>query len=275
MPTPYPGNPIYPVNISSPVGSDHDDAATAAVPIQQLSDRTAYLKAAVEAGGPVVPEFTNAILHGSTTFPDGSITGAIDLFQLTVAGDVVLTADGGAMVIGSGSTVGITCASDLTILAGGDVLVDTQHLNVQTGRLVVGAGDVALGLAGDLVTITGDGIEHVGPTYLNGALRVATYALPDADASVDGSDAFEYLFNNPSTNRAVAIVGGAAPAGWRIRFNAQKVTGANNYHVYISGGGGWFMRNATGFTVVIELVSDGTQWVVDDWAEGGNTMRNG
>jgi hypothetical protein len=248
MPTPYPGFPIYPVNISSPIGSDPDDAATAAVPIQQLADRTAYIKGAIDSG--IGFEFTDAILHGNTTLPDGTLNALLTLFDIEVMGYAEITATG-------------------------DLYFDAATITALSPHIVLTALTDLL-INAPIFSVTGN-VHLVGATYAQGSLRLETVTLANADHVLDGSAAYEYLCTTPSTPRAVSLLPGA-PIGWRVRFNAQQVAaGANYFALSIPGGGalGWTLRNQAGSTAAVEFVSNGTTWIVDDWAEGGSALRDG
>jgi hypothetical protein len=52
MPIPTPGDPAsYPVNIALPAGTDAQNRASFSTPMSELGDRTAYLRARLNAGG--------------------------------------------------------------------------------------------------------------------------------------------------------------------------------------------------------------------------------
>lgn len=51
MPTPTPGSPTYHTNIALPAGADPQNRASFATPLSELADRTAYLRARLNAGG--------------------------------------------------------------------------------------------------------------------------------------------------------------------------------------------------------------------------------
>lgn len=75
MPTTYAGNPAsYPATVTIPVGGDARTAASVDVGLQALADRTANLKALLDAGVKLAKHYTDvAALRGETTHTDGSI----------------------------------------------------------------------------------------------------------------------------------------------------------------------------------------------------------
>jgi hypothetical protein len=96
---------------------------------------------------------------------------------------------------------------------------------------------------------------------------------PAADYTADGTNGYEDILPDPPTDRAITLATTGAAIGQRKKFNAQAVTSFQ----WVLGATGrtWNLKNATGFTVKIEFVYDGSGWVVDDWEEGGNALRNG
>jgi hypothetical protein len=260
MSTPYTGNPLFILEITVPDDGDEDVAAAYSTAVEQLADRTAYLKAAVEGGGPIIPEFTNAILHGNTTLPDGQLTGSISLLDFDIAGDVELVASGMTTLI-SGGDLAIK-SSTFVILQDGLILLDAATSNVSIGNF-----SGAIQISAPDVTVN-------GTTWLHGALRLEAVNLANvAVTTVNGLNAFEYICPVATDHRTI-ILSGIAPLGWRVRFNAQKNTGIYYYNLQV-GLRNWFLRNAATFTAAIEFVSDGTAWIPDDWGEGGNGYRNG
>lgn len=146
--TPYPGNPSYIVDISVMDDGDPDVAATYAVPIEQLADRTAYLKDLIDGG--IGFEFTDAILHGDTTFPDGTIDATLTALDIDVTGNIN---------IGASLDITIAASDDLTLAAtdqavfggntatiGGTVAVNvnTALLNVISGKFMVTGSKITL-----------------------------------------------------------------------------------------------------------------------------------
>ncbi|HYJ82218.1 MAG TPA: hypothetical protein VEW26_05165, partial [Allosphingosinicella sp.] len=159
------------------------------------------------------------------------------------------------------------------------------------GSCEIAVGSVLLGDgAAATVTVPGtlfaSGVVNIGGaagiagglTVSGGKLRlpaiVPTFGL---GMSADHANNYEFIFSNAMTSdTTVSLNHSLVTIGQRVRFNAQKVTGAFTYYVQTGDGREWAMRNnaAAGTTVILEFVSDGTQWVVDDWATY-NAVRNG
>lgn len=301
MSTEYAGNPSYTVTITIPTDDDEFDAASVAVPLEQLADRAAYLKDRIDGG--VGFEFTDAILHGNTTFPDGTIVADVTTITLGASGDIIIFASDDTTI---GATDQMVVSGDTLTLAGTvAVNVNTAALNVRGGQFTAAAGAIQIGGGADVITITGANValgntdltggascsvslggtnvltstsanelEAGGTFAMNGKLRLLT-TNRSVDFTADGTTGYEHIFtDDPAADRNVTLNHTGAAIGQRVRFNAQNVTGPNKY-IVARGAQTWFMSNQVGDTVILEFVSDGSAWVVDDWQEGGSGLRNG
>jgi len=297
--TEYVGNLSYTASITIPTDDDEFDAASVAVPLEQLADRSAYLKDRIDGG--VGFEFTDAILHGDTTFPDGTIVADVTTITLGASGDITIFASDDMTV---GATDQMVVSGDTTTLAGTvAVNVNTASLNVRSGQFTAAAGAIQIGGGSDVITVTGDrvelgntdvvggascnvtlaavvmctstsDVEAAGVLKVTGKLRILTQNR-SVDFTADGTTGYEHIFtDDPAADRNVTLNHTGAAIGQRVRFNAQNVTGPNKY-IVARGAQTWFMSNQAGDTVILEFVSDGSAWVVDDWQEGGVGLRNG
>jgi hypothetical protein len=146
--TEYVGFNSFPVTVTIPTDDDEFDAASVAVPLEQLADRTKWLEARVDgsSGG---AEFTDATFHGTTTFADGTIIGALtglglevdnastltfnDDLTVSVADDLSVAAIAGSLFLGgndielgSTTTVTISATTDMIVNVGDDLVVDVN-----------------------------------------------------------------------------------------------------------------------------------------------------
>jgi hypothetical protein len=313
--TEYSGSPVLHVSITVLDDLDLKNAASVAVPLQQLQDSVMYLNGIVTGG--IDFDFTDATFHGTTTFADGSIaapgltgvavSASADI-TMAAGDDMTLTATDALALGGNAITLGAAAALALSgnavaIGSATDVQINSVSLDVRSGQLTVAAGAIQIGTGADAIVITGDSlnlgatdlygnascnvalagavvfdtasdVEAAGLLRVTGKLRLRTSNHPGTDSSADGTGGYEHIFPDPAANRLVTLAHTGAAIGQRLRFNAQNVTGSFSYAIGY-GVKTWFMRNATGNTVILEFVSNGSAWVVDDWAEGGVGLRNG
>jgi hypothetical protein len=132
MGTPYAGADSYPADITLPDGSDADDAATAAIPIIQLADRVTYCKARIDG---VTSDFTDAVLHGNTTMPDGTLVATLTAITITCPAIVLnngLEVTGTLAVTGIVDCSGEVSAASLTV-GSGTFGVDSSLANFAGG----------------------------------------------------------------------------------------------------------------------------------------------
>jgi hypothetical protein len=160
-------------------------------------------------------------------------------------------------------------AGSCEIAVGSVLLGDGAAATVTVPGTLFASGAVNIGGA---VGIVG------GLNVTGGKVRLPTIVPAfSLGMSIDPNSCYEVVFSNTMTSdTTVSCTHSFITIGHRIRFNAQNVTGPYTYYLQTGDGREWAMRNAAtpGLTVVIELVSNGTQWVVDDWAQGGGA-RNG
>lgn len=213
--------------------------------------------------------------------------------DLTIAATDVLALGGNSISIISTTSTTITGTSfsaiggKFTINATDFVLAD----NVQIGG---GGADVhtVLGstiqfgscqILGDTISIDTSAVfgascdaEFAGILRATGKFRNLTTLRGNSDFTADGTTGYEHILaDNPSAGRQATLNHTGAGVGQRVRFNAQNVVTGTEDWTLAYGARTWFMRNEAGKTVIIEFVSDGTAWVVDDHAEGGDAMRDG
>jgi hypothetical protein len=183
----------------------------------------------------------------------------------------------------------------------------TTVFDVRSGQIHAAAGAIQIGGGADVITVTGatlalgstaltigaagsfssSGTNVFGSgsdTSFDGTAVVKTTnggkfrwdtrnKSPAADYTADGTNGYEDILLDPPADRAITLADTGAAQGQRKKFNAQNVT---SFHWVIAyGARTWFLKNATGSTVKIEFVFDGSGWVVDDWEEGGSALRNG
>jgi hypothetical protein len=161
----YPGSPIYAVSVSVPDGSDDDDAASVSVGLEQLADRTAYLKDRIDGG--LGFEFTDAILHGDTTFPDGTIVANVDSISLT-AGDTSVSISAATSVsIGAFSGTAFFGGNDVSIGSSTSVTIAGTSFNLMSGKITVSSSLIVLGDDVNLGASTADAILAVGTFQAN------------------------------------------------------------------------------------------------------------
>jgi len=169
--TDYAGNLIYPATITVLEDSDLKDAASVAVALEQLADRTAYLNGIITGG--IDLEFTNATFHGATNFADGTSHATITDFELSTtthiqigAGTTVDLAATAALAINAGAELGITAGTDLIVDVGDDIIVTGEagsELDIFGGRVIIRAsGAIDLGAALNLGGGTGDAVAVLG-----------------------------------------------------------------------------------------------------------------
>jgi hypothetical protein len=168
--TEYAGNPSYAVTITVPTDDDEFDVASVDVPLEQLADRTAYLKQLVEDG--IGFELTDAVLHGDTTFPDGSIDATVTDITFVASNGVSIAAAGAEaflggnnVAIGSTTTVAVTATTDMTVTVGDDLTIDANG-----DIIITGGGSSTLDIYGGRVIIpeTGGPIELAAGLVLGG-----------------------------------------------------------------------------------------------------------
>jgi len=194
VPTPYAGNPVYIATITVMDDGDPDVAATYAVPIEQLADRAAYLKDAIDSG--IGFEFTDAILHGDTTFPDGTIGATVDDVSVVAANGVSIAAvaaeaflGGNTVAIGATTTVTITATTDLTINVGDDLAIDVNGdagIDLANGMAITGAGTVDI--FGGRVIIPASGTVEIGTSVTLGGGGGDTVTVNANILALGGSD---------------------------------------------------------------------------------------
>lgn len=182
----------------------------------------------------------------------------------------------------------------------------TTVFNARSGQFVVQAGAIQIGGGADVITVTGStlalggtdmtigalgGISSAGTqvfssgsdtsidgtgvlrTTSGGKFRWDTRNKTDGNYVADGTNGYEDILPDPAAPRIITFQTTGAALGQRKRFNAQNVT-SEDWQLQRPGRT-WNLRNATGKTVKIQFVYDGSDWVVDDWEEGGNVLRNG
>lgn len=194
MATPYTGNPVYVASITVMDDGDPDVAATYAVPIEQLADRAAYLKDAIDSG--IGFEFTDAVLHGDTTFPDGTIGATVDSMSLVATGAISLASSGGLLFVGGNSfevgattTALIGVGTDLTINVGDDLAIDVNgdaSLDVANGMAITGAGTIDI--FGGKVIIPASGTVEIGTSVLLGGGGGDTVTVNANDLALGNTD---------------------------------------------------------------------------------------
>jgi hypothetical protein len=94
MPTPTPGTATYHTNISLPAGADAQTRASFTTPLEELADRTAYLRGRMNGGSAeefVYPATKNRklVIPACLALPSGDGAGASDWY-LTVSSGVPL-----------------------------------------------------------------------------------------------------------------------------------------------------------------------------------------
>jgi len=298
----YAGNPVYPGTITIPDDGDIDAAASYAVAFEQLADRCAALTGGGVGGSFLNPILTNATFHGLTTFLDGPADGAITAsvagidfeagtFIEMTALDTVYFASGAAFTIESSAQL-VLSASSFVQLMGGIVEVSSSLVSIgaPTAALTLYANDVSISAdtiliekdgptaitIANSVTITSSGeLYQSGFTSLEGVVCYKSQNRTAGDGSAIGGNTtfFEYILPIPGLITSIALDSAGAQLGQRVRFNAQKNTSLNHWNI-TTGGHTWQLRNATGYTVAVEFVCDGSAWIVDEWEEGGKAIRN-
>jgi hypothetical protein len=142
--TEYSGSPVLHVSITVLDDLDLKNAASVAVPLQQLQDSVMYLNGIVTGG--LDFDFTDATFHGTTTFADGALQATVTsigfqavAISLTSTGDMDVT-------VADDLTMAVT--DDLTMTVGGDVAMTASGsvtIAAPTGfTLTVGAGTFAV-----------------------------------------------------------------------------------------------------------------------------------
>jgi hypothetical protein len=160
MSSEYAGSPVMHATITVLDDLDFKNAASVAVPLQQLKDCIAALGAGVGLS------FTDATLHGNTTFPDGTIGATVTSMSLVASGAISLASTAGllflggnAFEVGSTTTVLIGAGTDMTINVGDDLTVDVN-------------GDAAIDVAGNLVITGADAIDLLAGRVLIDATHI-------------------------------------------------------------------------------------------------------
>ena len=290
MPTPYTGFASYPVTITVPDGSDPDDAATVAVPLEQLADRTTYLNDIVTGGSS--PSFNDATFTGTTTFSGGDmdINGP---YHIT-ASSLTFDFNGGQILLASGN---IELGPDV-LLGGGtgdDVnvrgtlnaqhnsnfavskthtfngaLVSTAGITVTAGSLVTHEINVGGGaLAADAALINHNTAARFGPyaVELAGAIvtptgvgRVRTrlaVTLPTIASNVAIASGDYFLIPSLSADAIYTLLTTGAAAGDMMHFCAAGNPTAFSGIIDV-----WFHRNQPGQIVSSSWQYNGTAWVM-------------
>ena len=229
MPTPYVGTNSYTAAIDMPIDSDPPDAAAISTPLEQLADRTAYLKTLVEAE--IGFELTDAVLHGNTTFPDGTIGATVTSMSLVASGGISLASTAGLLFVGGNSfeigsttTVLVGAGTDMTINVGDDLTmtivgdwivtgVDTFDFN--GGKFIIDAthfelaDDVTLGGGtGDTITVAGTLACAHNATFAGSKTVTLSGATTAADlrATVSNASGITYSGAGRAHYRQVSLV---------------------------------------------------------------------
>jgi hypothetical protein len=159
----YAGNNAYPVTVTIMEDGDETDAASYAVGLEQLADRTAYLNALITGG--IALDFTDATFHGATIVADGTIAATVDSVSVVATGTVTVASGLDALFLGGnsielGSTTHIMLsAADVTINATDDLV-----LNID--------GDALIDVAGNLAITGADAIDLLGGRVLLDATHI-------------------------------------------------------------------------------------------------------
>jgi hypothetical protein len=276
----YNGVSSYPITITIPDDGDLDAAAAYAVAFQQLADRTTAL-----TGGGVGVDFTDAHFHGASTFADGTIAATVTSMDVNATGDVFIAAGGtlglgaaGATTINGGVVTidasGIILGAHVTLGSGPSDTIEVRGVLSCLANATFPAGK-NLTLAGATYAPPASSVTVAGVLDVQGPMRNATNNTPPVSTTIDGTMGYEHVFTNAATGDvSINLTHTGAARGQRIRFNAQQVTGLFDYQI-LYGPQQWFMRNLAGKTVVLEFVSNGFGWVVDQWEPGGVALRNG
>lgn len=236
MSTEYAGNDSYPVTITIPTDDDEGDAAAYDVPFEQLADRTHYLKLRLDEG--IGFELTDAILHGDTTFPDGTIdaTGITDLTVVAsnavtiaaAAGEAFL--GGNTVALGSTTTITLTATTDVIVTAGGDI-------NVSAGDdiIITGAAGSVLDLWGGRVVVPASGgpIELATDVLLGGGTGDTTTVQGDLVANVDASVGGDLDVTGASTLGGNTLVQAKLFFGSAGTMKLRRIAGVNADHTYV------------------------------------------
>lgn len=181
MSTEYTGFNSFPATITVPDDGDETAAASVVVALEQLADRTKYLEAIVTGGA---AEFTNAVLHGNTTMPDGSLVADLTGILLHADNTVALDSDVDITLHADANVIVTAVSVDLL---GGKFLVDATHLEL--------ADDVSLGGGtGDTVTVQGTLAAVHNATFAAGKTVTlsGTTTAADLRATVSNASGITY-----------------------------------------------------------------------------------
>lgn len=239
MSTEYAGISVFPTTITVLQDGDESPAASVAVALEQLADRTRWLWTIVTGGAGA--EFTDAILHGDTTFPDGTIdaTGVTDLTVVAsnavtiaaAAGEAFL--GGNTVALGSTTTVTATATTNMILTAGGDLTVSVGDDIIITGA----AGSVFDLWGGRVIVPAGAGAIEFGTSVILGGgggdtvtVNAGTLALGTTD--IDGSAAtcnatFGGVFFLSSTSQNELEIGGSFIFNGKLRIRSENRSDAN------------------------------------------------
>lgn len=159
MSTEYVGFDSYTVSITVVTDDDEFDAASVAVAIQQIADRTAYLKARLDGG--LGFEFTDAILHGDTTLPDGTLDADLTNLDIAVVGSGTIATTVGLSIAAAGAELFLG-GNNVSLQATTTVAIGGTSCDILSGQLVVSptlidlTADVRLGVnSSDTITVRG------------------------------------------------------------------------------------------------------------------------
>lgn len=165
MSTEYAGISVFPTTITVLQDGDESPAASVAVALEQLADRTRWLWTVVTGG--TGAEFTGAILHGNTSFPDGTITAVVDSISLTAGVSTVAIAAATDISIGAFGGTAFFGGNVVSIGSSTSVAVAGTSFDVMTGKIHVTPSLIVLGDDVNLGASTADGILCVGTFQAN------------------------------------------------------------------------------------------------------------
>lgn len=201
MATDYAGTNIFPATITVLDDLDLKNAASVAVPLEQLADRTAYLNALIMGGANL--EFTDATFHGTTTFADGTIAATLTAVVLTTANDIELQA---------AQDIDLLATQDINIEAVGSVVFVAAEVDMLNGVAIVSPTSIQLNAS---VMLGGGAADTVGVQGTFSALHNATFAAAKTLA-LNGATTAADLRAVVSNAAGLEFTGAGQPK-WRTR----------------------------------------------------------
>lgn len=287
MSTEYAGNDSYPATITVVSDDEEFDAASVAVAFQQLRDGETYLKARIDGGEGF--EFTDAILHGDTTFPDGSITANLDDdCSIQTDADIILNASGDLVFLGDsadflggkvniGATL-ITLADDVNLGgAGADAITVVGTLTTQQ-NVTFGGGSIIAVAVNTHMTVNGAGktitfgsslaeVDFASDVFVSKVLHLDTAGhileRPIAGASSDHTyginDADEVAVPQLTVASITYLLSATGAAtGARMRFTAWANIGS--YTCHIDTVENTYFLGSSGDTMCLDVVYRSGAW---------------